>query len=109
MKSCIKKLVVHGLSGNALEYLQDYLTNRYQFVKLCTEFQGSILGPTCFTMNIGDMPTMINSESEMFADDQTAFEINYPIDTVLMRLRRNLSKPKLHIMIKLTYHPPRKM
>ena len=112
-----KKLIAHGLSGNALEYLQDYLTNRYQFSVVNgsssrdaqVEYgvpQGSILGPTCFTMNIGDMPTMIDSESELFADDQTAFEIDYSIDTALLRLQESLNQLKNYTSSNsLTIHP----
>ena len=64
-----KMLVAHGdLSGNALLYPQDYLTNQNQFTIVNgsssndakVEYgvpQGFILGPTCFTTNIADMPT----------------------------------------------------
>ena len=112
-----KKLAAHGLSGNALLYLQDYLTHRNQFTIVNgssssdakVEYgvpQGSILGPTCFTMNIADMPTMIDSDSEMFADDQTAFEIDHSLDSALTRLQNSIHQLQSYTSSNsLTIHP----
>ena len=112
-----KKLAAHGLSGNALSYLQDYLSHRNQFTIVNgssssdakVEYgvpQGSILGPTCFTMNISDMPTSIDSDSEMFADDQTAFEIDHSLDSALTRLQSSIRQIQSYTTSNsLTIHP----
>ena len=112
-----KKLAAHGLSGNALLYIQDYLANRNQFTIVNgsssrdskVEYgvpQGSILGPACFTMNIADMPTMIDSDSELFADDKTTFEIDKSIDCALTRLQKSIHQVESYTSTNsLTVHP----
>ena len=68
--------------------------------------QGSILGPACFTMNIADMPTMINSDSELFADDKTTFEIDKSIDCALTRLQKSIHQVESYTSTNsLTVHP----
>ena len=58
-KGLIKKLSAHGIKGNLLKWIQDYITNRQQCVLVNNEKskngtisagvpQGSVLGPRFF-------------------------------------------------------------
>ena len=97
--------------------IQDYLANRNQFTIVNgsssrdskVEYgvpQGSILGPACFTMNIADMPTMIDSDSELFADDKTTFKIDKSIDCALTRLQKIIHQVESFTSTNsLTVHP----
>ena len=65
-----------------------------------------ILGPAYFTTNMAYMSTMINSDSELFADDKTTFEIDSSIDYALTRLQKSIHKVKSYTPTNsLTVHP----
>ena len=54
--------------------------------------QGSILGPDCFSINVNDMPSIVNSqdgtsEIDLFADDCNAFVIGDSVDEVLTKIQ----------------------
>ena len=64
-----------------------------------------ILGPAYFTTNMAYMSTMINSDSELFADDKTTFEIDSSIDYALTRLQKSIHKVKSYTLTNsLTVH-----
>ena len=81
-KQLLFKLERSGLSGNLLEWIRSYLTNRLQYTKIGKENseiqhavpQGSVLGPLLFAIYCDDLPSCAESEGEnieMFADDTT--------------------------------------
>ena len=94
------KLAALGISGDLLELIKDYLTNRKQFtiVNGCKSSdaeieygvpQGSILGPVSFSANVNDLPQKSGNQSgetNLFADDSTSFEIGSNVDYALSKI-----------------------
>ena len=78
--SLIEKLSKYGVTGQLLNWIRAFLSNRRQRVVLGdtqSEWtsvtsgvpQGSVLGPTLFAIFINDLPDYISSSCKMFADD----------------------------------------
>jgi hypothetical protein len=76
----ITKLKGYGISGNILECIKNFLSERKQKVVLngpnskWTDVtsgipQGSVLGPILFTMYINDLPDVVHNVAKLFADD----------------------------------------
>ena len=93
------KLQEHGLTGNVLKWIRDFLANRTQRVRVGKEYsdegkvisgipQGSILGPVLFTIFINDLPDNIESACKVFADDTKIY--NSPLNHDI--LQRDLCK-----------------
>ena len=79
-----RKLEGFGIKGHVLQWLQDFLNNRRQKVRIGDEEseweqvlsgvpQGSVIGPTLFIIFINDMPDVVQSFIELFADDAKVF------------------------------------
>ena len=75
-----------GVSGQLLNLLENYLTNRHQKVLLNGQNsawapvlagvpQGSILGPLLFLIYINDLPNGLKANAKLFADDTSLFTI----------------------------------
>jgi hypothetical protein len=74
------KLRSYGINGNTLKWIEAFLKNRTQVVRVNGEDsfsapvlsgipQGSVLGPLLFVIYINDLPDNIRSDSFLFADD----------------------------------------
>ena len=93
-----------GIKGITLDWLKSYLTGRKQFkvlngVKsdlLSVSMgipQGSVLGPTLFTLFTNDLLSFARSGSlYMFADDTTVFCIGDTADKAIAELNRALQE-----------------
>uniref|UniRef100_A0A0P4VVU6 Reverse transcriptase domain-containing protein n=1 Tax=Scylla olivacea TaxID=85551 RepID=A0A0P4VVU6_SCYOL len=79
-KRLISKVKAHGIAGNTLKWLRDWLSDRKQRVVINgkeSEWhkvnsgvpQGSVLGPVLFIMYINDIDEGINCKISKFADD----------------------------------------
>ena len=81
----LQKLSLLGIDGFLLKWLQSFLENRTQVVKINSSYsetlrvlsgvpQGSVLGPTLFNMYIDDIVLSVeHSEILLFADDVKLF------------------------------------
>ena len=78
------KVENHGIKGNALKWIRDFLSNRQQRVVINGTHsvwapvtsgipQGSVLGPLLFVIFVNDMPDVVKSFLYMFADDAKLF------------------------------------
>ena len=122
-KILLRKLKYYGLGNVAYNLIENYLTNRQQFVKLRNVKsklipmligvpQGSILGPLLFSIYINDLPKSCPKlNCIMYADDTTLYsslenfdsnnierEINYEWEKVNLWLKAN----KLSLNVKKT-------
>ena len=79
-KRLIAKIRAHGIDGEVLNWIEEWLKNRRQRVVLNGEesewmevtssvVQGSVLGPLCFTIYMNDMDNDVKSTLSKFADD----------------------------------------
>ena len=78
------KLQTLGVGGHILSWFKDYLSNRRQRVLVRGQSsslglieagvpQGSVLGPLLFLVYINDLPSGIQSNIKLFADDATLY------------------------------------
>ena len=76
----LSKLQAYGIGGKLYNWLCNYFTGRKQKVVLNNKSsswtsvtsgvpQGSVLGPLLFNIFINDLPSVVQSELVLFADD----------------------------------------
>ena len=76
----LRKLDKYGIGGSSNKLFQSYLSNRFQFVCVneiasskqkvtCGVPQGSILGPTLFSLYVNNLPKITEFSVRLFADD----------------------------------------
>ena len=102
-KGLIFKLSQNGISGNLLDILSDFLSDRKQRVVLNGQKstwenvnagvpQGSILGPLLFLIYINDLSGDLSSKTKLFADDTSLFNEAHDINISANELNNDLKK-----------------
>ena len=97
----VYKLKCNGISGNLLNFFENYLHNRYQRVVLngtnsdwrsieAGVPQGSVLGPLLFLVYINDLTDNISSEMRLFTDDSSLFTRVNGVDQTHAKLVQDL-------------------
>ena len=118
----LNKLHHYGIRGTALQWLNSYLTNKYQYVNynntisnmkqiLCGVPQGSILGPSLFLLYINDISSLSNVfSSVLFSDDTTLFyssstlqELSATVNNELSNIMQWLNANRLSLNIEKTH------
>ncbi|MCG7879943.1 MAG: reverse transcriptase domain-containing protein [Candidatus Thiodiazotropha endolucinida] len=89
----IFKLKQHGINGQLLNWIKDYLSNRSQKVILKSSTstarstnagvpQGSVLGPLLFLVYVNDIADSLLSLTRLFADDSSLFYSASSLDDI---------------------------
>ena len=83
-KRLLSKLHGYGVQSNLLSWIEDFLSDRTQYVSIngqCSESvhvssgvpQGSVLGPSLFIYYINDLPSVCEALVKIFADDTKTY------------------------------------
>ena len=84
-KRLLRKLWGYGIRGNVHAWIQDFLSDRKQHVRINGNLsdpvkvtsgvpQGSVLGPILFLIYINDLPEVISTIMKLFADDAKIYK-----------------------------------
>ena len=92
-KGLIFKLKQHGIDGEFLKWITDYLSERQQkvIIRGCISSpkpinagvpQGSVLGPLLFLIYVNDIADSLLSLTRLFADDSSLFYSASSLDDI---------------------------
>ena len=107
----------NGISGDLLQILSDFLSNRKQRVVLNGQNsswtnvhagvpQGSILGPLLFLIYINDLADDLSSNVKLFADDTSLFSVVHDVNASARELNDDLKKiNKWAFQWKMSFNP----
>ena len=115
----LRKLEINfGITGGLLEWIKSYLSERMQFTVLngvASDLlpvtagipQGSVLGPTLFTLFTNDLPSAVRSGSLfLYADDTSIFCVGQSADSAIALLNNALQEVYRWCQVhRLTPHP----
>ena len=113
----IFKLKQNGISGDLLQILSDFLSNRKQRVVLNGQNsswtnvhagvpQGSILGPLLFLIYINDLADDLSSNVKLFADSTSLFSVVHDVNASARELNDDLKKiNKWAFQWKMSFNP----
>ena len=100
----LDKLYAYGVRGPAHKWIQNYLSNRSQYVTVNGSHssnqymehgvpQGSILGPLLFLVFINDIVNVIPElKVKLFADDTNIFLFNKNLNLLFSEANKKLTK-----------------
>ena len=99
----IYKINCIAITGNSLNLIESFLSNRFQRVVLHGQSsswtpvyagvpQGSILGSLFFLIYINDLSKDISSTVKLFADDTSIFSVVGDVNVSVMQLNNDLLK-----------------
>ena len=91
------------VTGPPLEFIQSFLSHRFQRVVLngqsstwlpvtASVFQGSILGPLLFLIYINDLSNNLSSTAKLFSDDTSIFSVVNDVTLSQFHLNSDLKK-----------------
>ncbi|KAK2575239.1 hypothetical protein KPH14_012754 [Odynerus spinipes] len=110
--SILRDILARTLTRPLSHILSSYLTNRHFFIKLNDTYsevrsiktgvpQGSILGPTLYSLYTADAPELEHGKIYTFADDTVIMETGECIQQTIDKLMENFSKLKEWMDMKL--------
>ena len=97
------KLHSYGITGDLLNWIRDYITERRQIVFANNEFssvgnvkagvpQGSVLGPLLFLLYINDITDNLENIARLFADDTSLSYSGSDFATLEIQINNDLLK-----------------
>ena len=97
----LRKLILYKVPLEFVKLIKSFLSNRKQTVSIDNKMsdflpvyygvpQGSILGPLLFSLYINDLPCLVNSKCEMFADDSSLHSSDANANNLVDKLQNDI-------------------